>query len=174
MAARGRWKPPPSANAAEEGEGAKWRHPGRGLSQRPEQRASGRWRGQVGGGSWWGTAVSVSATSKGTRTHTCVCTLPNNTCVRECMRACMRAQSLRRAPLSATLWTVAHHAPLSMGILQARTLEWVVMPSSRGSSPARDRTCVFCVSCLAGGAGIKSYENLVFSTEKSVQCSLVT
>ena len=33
-----------------------------------------------------------------------------------------------------TPWTVAHQAPLSMGILQARTLEWVAMPSSRGSS----------------------------------------
>ena len=32
------------------------------------------------------------------------------------------------------LRTVAHQAPLSMGILQARTLEWVAMPSSRGSS----------------------------------------
>ena len=31
------------------------------------------------------------------------------------------------------LWTVAHQAPLSMGILQARILEWVAMPSSRGS-----------------------------------------
>ena len=33
----------------------------------------------------------------------------------------------------ATLWTVAPQVPLSMGILQARILEWVVMPSSRGS-----------------------------------------
>ena len=33
-----------------------------------------------------------------------------------------------------TPWTVARQAPLSMGILQARTLEWVTMPSSRGSS----------------------------------------
>ena len=32
-----------------------------------------------------------------------------------------------------TPWTVAHQAPLSMGIVQARTLEWVAMPSSRGS-----------------------------------------
>ena len=31
------------------------------------------------------------------------------------------------------LWTVAFQAPLSMGILQARILEWTVMPSSRGS-----------------------------------------
>ena len=33
-------------------------------------------------------------------------------------------------------------------ILQARILEWVAMPSSRGSSPARDRTRVSCVSCI--------------------------
>ena len=31
-------------------------------------------------------------------------------------------------------------APVSMGILQARILEWVAMPSSRGSSQPRDRS----------------------------------
>ena len=36
--------------------------------------------------------------------------------------------------LFVTLWTVACWAPLSMGILQARMLEWVAMPPSRGSS----------------------------------------
>ena len=35
---------------------------------------------------------------------------------------------------SVTPWTVAHHAPLSIGILQARILEWVAMPSSKGPS----------------------------------------
>ena len=45
-----------------------------------------------------------------------------------------------RVWLSATLWTVAGQAPLSMGILQARILEWVAMPSSRGPSQPRDRT----------------------------------
>ena len=34
------------------------------------------------------------------------------------------------------------------GILQARILEWVAMPSSRRSSQARDRTQI---SCIAGG-----------------------
>ena len=43
---------------------------------------------------------------------------------------------------SVTPWTVASQAPLSMGILQVRILEWVVMPSSRGSSQPRDRTQV--------------------------------
>ena len=33
------------------------------------------------------------------------------------------------------------------GILQARTLQWVAMPSSRGSSWPRDRTRVSSVSC---------------------------
>ena len=32
------------------------------------------------------------------------------------------------------------------GALQARILEWIALPSSRGSSQPRDRTCVPCVS----------------------------
>ena len=38
--------------------------------------------------------------------------------------------------------------PSAHGILQARTLEWAAMPSSRGSSQPRDRTHL---SCIAGG-----------------------
>ena len=34
------------------------------------------------------------------------------------------------------------------GILQARTLEWVAVPSSRGSSQTRDWTCLLYVSCI--------------------------
>ena len=41
-----------------------------------------------------------------------------------------------------TAWTVVCHAPLSMGILQARILVWVAMPSSMGSSQPRDWTYV--------------------------------
>ena len=47
-----------------------------------------------------------------------------------------------------TPWTVAPQAPLSMGILQARILERIAMPSSRGSSQPRDQTQV---SNIAGG-----------------------
>ena len=43
---------------------------------------------------------------------------------------------------------VAHQAPLSMGILQARILDGVAMPSSRRSSQTKDRTQV---SLIAGG-----------------------
>ena len=42
--------------------------------------------------------------------------------------------------LCATLWTIVLQAPLSMGILQARILEWVAVPSSRGSFRSRDWT----------------------------------
>ena len=39
----------------------------------------------------------------------------------------------------ATLWIVAHQAPLSLGILQARIVEWIAMTSSRGSTQTRDQ-----------------------------------
>ena len=49
--------------------------------------------------------------------------------------------------ISVTPWAAAHLAPLSIGILQARILEWVAMPSTRGSSQSRDQTQV---SWIAG------------------------
>ena len=42
-----------------------------------------------------------------------------------CAMQCLVAQLTPR--------TAAHQVPLYMGILQARTLEWVAMPSSRGT-----------------------------------------
>ena len=45
-------------------------------------------------------------------------------------------------------WTVAGQAPLSMGILQASILEWVAMPSCRGSSQPRHQTQVYCRQIL--------------------------
>ena len=53
-----------------------------------------------------------------------------------------------RVLLFVTPWTVADQAPLSMGLLQARILEWIAMPFSKGSSKPRDQTQV---SCFAGG-----------------------
>ena len=65
----------------------------------------------------------------GEHVHTCVCVL--------------HAQS---HPTLCDLWAVARQAPLSMGILQAGILEWVAMPSFRGSSRLRGRTQAPC-SC---------------------------
>ena len=53
-----------------------------------------------------------------------------------------------RVHLFASLWTVAHQAPLSMGILQAKILQWVAIPFSGGIFLIRDRTCVSYVSCI--------------------------
>ena len=59
--------------------------------------------------------------------------------------ACLDAQSCPTLcnPLDCSLSGSSVH-----GILQARILEWVAMPSSRGSSSHRDQ---ICVSCTAGG-----------------------
>ena len=44
--------------------------------------------------------------------------------------------------LFATPWNEAHQAPLSMRVLQARILEWIAVPSSRGSPHSRDQTYI--------------------------------
>ena len=63
----------------------------------------------------------------------------------DCAVLCLVAQSCP------TLWDSMDCSPPGSsvhGILQARILEWVAMPSSRGSSQTRDRTQV---SRIAGG-----------------------
>ena len=52
------------------------------------------------------------------------------------------------------------------GILQARILEWVDLPSSKGSSWPRDRTCVSYVSCTGRGVlyPLATWEALWFHT----------
>ena len=56
------------------------------------------------------------------------------------------------------------------GILQAKILEWVAVPSSRGSSPPRDQTCIFYVSCLAGWFFITSATWEAFWNGKNCHC----
>ena len=58
------------------------------------------------------------------------------------VRCAKCAQSLSRVQPFVTPRTAARQAPLSVGVLQARILEWVAMPSSRGSSQPRDWTLV--------------------------------
>ena len=60
---------------------------------------------------------------------------------RVCVLSCFS-----RAWLFATPWTVTHQAPLSMGILQTRILEWVAMPSLVGIFPTqRSNPCLLCL-----------------------------
>ena len=62
---------------------------------------------------------------------------------------CVCCAMLSHTRLFATPGTAACQAPLSMGTLRARVLGWVAMPSSRGSSQPRDRTCISYVSCIS-------------------------
>ena len=69
---------------------------------------------------------SVTATWTEICLNLCACMFSTFSCVQHCKN----------------LWTVARQAPLAIGILQARILEWVIMPSSRGSSRPSDQNCV--------------------------------
>ena len=48
-------------------------------------------------------------------------------------------------------------SPSIHGILQARILEWVAIPFSRGSSRPRDQTCVSCIGRLTAGSPGKPF-----------------
>ena len=106
-------------------------------------------------GAWWATihGVAKSQTRLSTK-HNNKRKYPNSkrlsryndihiqVCLFLCMRACMLSH-FSHTQLFATLWTVARRAPLSMGFSRQEIQEWVVMPSSRGSSWLRDRTHLF-------------------------------
>ena len=76
-----------------------------------------------------------------------------------------------RVWLFANLWIVVLQVPAGSsvcGILQARTLGWAPMPSSRGSSQPGDWTCVSHMSCIAGeGIGYPLQDS---GLEKSMDC----
>ena len=66
-----------------------------------------------------------------------------------CMQACMCAQSFQLCLTLCDLMDCSPPGSSVHGILQARLLEWVALPSSRGSSQPRDWIEVFCI---AGGS----------------------
>ena len=76
---------------------------------------------------------------------------------------CVRTKSLQSCPTVCNICTVTCRAPLSMGIPQARILEWVALPSSRGSSQPSDRarslqSCLTLCStadCSLPGASVR-------------------
>ena len=65
-----------------------------------------------------------------------------------CVRVCVHAKSFQSCLTFCDPMIVALQAPLSVEVIQARILEWVAKPSSRGSSRPRNRTCVSHVSCV--------------------------
>ena len=58
---------------------------------------------------------------------------------------CSVLSHFSRVLLFATLCIVSFQAPLSSGILQARILEWVAIPFSRGSFQLRDPIWFSCI-----------------------------
>ena len=63
----------------------------------------------------------------------------------------MHAKSLQLCPTLRNPMNCSPPGSYVYGILQARILEWVAIPSSRGSSWPRDRTLVSMSPALAGG-----------------------
>ena len=63
----------------------------------------------------------------------------------------MHAKSLQSCPTHCDPVDCSLPESSVHGILQARILEWVAMPSSRGSSRPRDQIRISCCSCLADG-----------------------
>ena len=61
------------------------------------------------------------------------------------------AKSLQLCPTLCDSMDYSLPGSSDCGILQARILEWVAMPSSRGNSRPRDWTCSSSSSCIAGG-----------------------
>ena len=86
--------------------------------------------------SWATEAQSGTCLTQGHTAGTPMALLPQALPLSHC------AQLLSHAQHFATPWTLVRQTLLSMGILQARTLEWVAMPSSRRSSQPRVLTQV--------------------------------
>ena len=64
--------------------------------------------------------------------------------------ACVHAKSLQLCPTLCQAMDCSPPGSSACGILQARILKWVAMPSSRGSSPPRDRIHISTSPALAG------------------------
>ena len=60
------------------------------------------------------------------------------------------------------------------GIFQTRILEWVAMPSSRGSSRLRDQTQVSCIYCWATWeAPCDSKQEAIIEASADAPCSII-
>ena len=62
--------------------------------------------------------------------------------------SCVRAKPLQSCPILSDPIDRSPPGASVHGILQARILEWAALPSSRGSSQCRDRTCISYFSCI--------------------------
>ena len=63
-------------------------------------------------------------------------------------RACIRVQLLQSCSMFCDPMDCSSPGSSIHRVLQARILEWAALPSSRASSPPRDRTGVSSISCI--------------------------
>ena len=63
-----------------------------------------------------------------------------------CVCLCVRAKLLQSCPTLCNPMDCSLPGSSVHGILQARIVEWVAMPSSQGCSQPRDRTQVSCIA----------------------------
>ena len=116
-------------------------------------RGSG-WRGRWEGGSGWGTHVNPwlfysnvwqnsLQIKKKKRKKKCIV-------ASTFYHAFVHAKLLQSCPALCNPMDCSPPGSSVSGILQARILEWVDMPSSRGSSWLRDQNHISCGSCTAG------------------------
>ena len=71
-------------------------------------------------------------------------------CLKHTHTQCPHAQLLQSCLTLCDLMDYSPPGSSVHGILQVRILKWVDIPSCRGSSPLRDQTHAFYVSCIAG------------------------
>ena len=69
-------------------------------------------------------------------------------CLTKTLVGPVSAKSFRSCPILCDPMDCSPPGSSVRGILQVRILEWIAMPSSRGSSQPRDRICVSYVSCI--------------------------
>ena len=77
--------------------------------------------------------------------------LPNTCgCVWVCVCVCTRTKLFQSCLTLCDPMGCSQPGSSVHGTLQARILEWVAMPSSRGSSQPRDQACILMSPALAG------------------------
>ena len=66
-----------------------------------------------------------------------------------CLYTLVCSQSPQLCPTLCDCMDCSPQGSFVCGILQARIVEWIAIPTSRGSSPPRKRTRLSCGSCFA-------------------------
>ena len=72
----------------------------------------------------------------------------SSTFLLQSLYACVHAKLLQSCLTLCDAMDCSPPGSSVLGILQTIIPEWVAMPSSRGSSQPRDRTCISYISCI--------------------------